>query len=193
MSFYVAGKKKEKKKIMKKSTKFSPVKPLILLPIFFTFIFTLGGCSSSPSSIVIRDVTEAVFANPCAGNTECLFNYFENQPEIPYSTPILLREINTMIYASFNTGRAATGAISWTLTLDGEPIPPITSPHEIDEIEDGIIFQPSDMGMVTITFMHYIPDGELRLTARANGVPDRPITLTQPGRGGLAPSGSQRQ
>jgi len=170
-------------------------KLLILFPMAMTFMFILAGCgSSSPSSIVIRNLAdptdwEAAMEflgeadDECGDDYACFLTKLETLPPITgNSAPVLGTRygdeggfIDGFFYATFNTGRAAEGAITWTLTVGGTDVP----------------LGPENQGFNAILLDMYIPPtGAIVLTASTTvaGVADRAITLNPvlpPGFGGF--------
>jgi len=155
-------------------------KLLILFPIFFMFLLTLGGCS--PSGIVIRSVHDVPTdvqntMNDCP-NVTCLLSIVEKLPTITgntVSTSVcsFFGTLRGEFYASFNTGRAPVGAITWTLTVNDKPV----AYHN----DLNIFFVYDLTGTVVVDFGNSFPTQAVRLIAHADGVPSRSIILTAPG------------
>ena len=158
-------------------------KLLILFPMAMTFAFILAGCgSSSPSSIVIRSIMDPAdleaswnfmseLNRECGEDVACGLTMIETLPPITgNSAPVIGYRgggagfIDGIFYATFDTGRAATGAITWTLTVGGTDVP-------LDPEEQGY----------NMVFLHVDipPTGEIVLTASTTvaGVADRQLTL----------------
>jgi len=169
-------------KFIKELMKSLPVKSLVLLPVFFMFVLTLGGCASS-SSIVIRNVPDSVWntLNENCWNydriweTECELAVIEALPAITANSVPLIGELGYWaegdFYATFNTGRAPIGAITWTLTINNVPV---TDDHP----NAGILYDL--MGNVEVWYDGQFPAQEVRLTANADGASSRSIVLTAP-------------
>jgi len=166
-------------------------KLLILFPIFFMFLFTLGGCS--PSGIVIRNMADATPAQregivACGpNNLSCQLTQYERiRPttsnevlfDVAFAEEDFLRA-RAYLFASFNTGRASTGAISWALTIDGREVLP-TLP---DWHPDGLLFVVDEnMNTAFVEFQYAPPPtGKIVLTASVEGLPSRTIELIMPG------------
>jgi len=191
-------------KFMKKLMELLPVKSVVLLPIFFVFVATLAGCGSSETAttIVIRDLLSASETlwddlSVCGGDEvtyatwdACAKAVFEALPPITGNTaPLVVDEgeesyrLAGLFYAGLNTGPAASNAITWALTINNAPRPDLL---EGDEEFD-------DLVNTTSVTLPAGTTGTIQLTASVAdpNIPDRTITLTIPGRGGVAP-GSRR-
>ena len=169
-------------------------KLLILFPMAMTFAFILAGCgSSSPSSIVIRIIADPTdweasmefrdeMYHECGEDMACSLTMIETLPPITgNSAPVLGgahggegRTISGQFYATFSTGRAPEGAITWTLTVGGTDVP--IDPFINDEIQA--------FNMVFLS-VNIPPTGEIVLTASTAvaGVADRRLTLMPSGPG----------
>ena len=144
-----------------------------------TFVFILAGCGASPSSIVIRNLAdpntdlEAMMEFQekliqCGADVACAFTLYETLPPITGPTAPVLDTGGFIIgsfYATFDTGRAAEGAITWTMTIGGTAVP-----------SESLI---QGSGIVAFLGLDIPPTGDIVLTASTNvsGVPDRRITL----------------
>ena len=157
-------------------------KLLILFPMAMTFAFILAGCgSSSPSSIVIRSIMDPTdfeasmefldeMHRECGVDIACLLTMAETLPPIAGDSAPVLGErgedgfIFGEFHATFDTGRAAEGVITWTLTVGGTDVP----------------LDPENQAFNTVGFSVRIPPtGAIVLTASTTvaGVADRAITL----------------
>jgi len=163
-------------KFIKELMKSLPVKSLVLLPVFFMFVLTLGGCASS-TSIEIRnlhDAPDAVWdAIEACPNNACMQTQIETLPAITDNTVPLMVESEDWamgyFHATFNTGRPAVGAITWSLTINNVPVT-VDTPN--------VYFDVEALG-VYIVFNGF-PTQEVRLTASADGASSRSIVLTAP-------------
>jgi len=170
-------------KLIKDLMKILPAKPMVLLSILFIFVFTLGGCSNESPYIQIRSIhnmPDNVVEDAQCPNTACWLALIEAQPVIN-DTASLSKDYSLVeedyyglfgnFYATFNTGRAPVGAISWTITIDNLPVNNATSDVWVSYDTSGI---------VDVYFGGSFPPQVVRLTAHAEGIQNRTIVLIAP-------------